>query len=651
LGDLNRFQMRFIALRQQMIADGIRNELPFHSKDLNTLFERVKCEGASFVKVTLPLLGRALDYCLVSGKFTCPGNFSVKRNTCLPRLFYGIFSRIIDDQGDLRGEPCTLSIFYLRQILLFDSKLISEPTKEQKNLAVAGFVDRQWELSKVRIDTNDPVLLRAQWLLGRVLRTLDLTDIRPGHGPGVVAERLNHEERWDFKTWPAKAERYYPYVKYGIPSMIASLSRGVGVPLLKKMRTRCCLVPKDFRGPRLISAEPTVNQYLQQGQMKAIMQYVANNKYLSRSIRLRDQTHNQKLAQSSYRDGTVTLDLSDASDTVSAALVWFLLAKLPLLRRQLMATRSDLLCYNNTEVRIVAFAPMGSATCFPIESLVFWALTIASLGHVRSLSGHPDELGSLSYDIAIFGDDIVVPEDALSTLLATLRKVGCKPNMSKTCWATPFRESCGTEWFAGSDVTIIRNRRYNYDNQRKFSDHPVLLGLQRKFFLCGLFSTAKLCETWAREIYPVLTVPISKYPLSITGRDSYGESVDSFAGTFLRGYRGSFRCKLITEKFAGTLRTHLEGESEDTSYFLRSAFAIDSYPVALGWEIDHCVNLPTRWRKSYQRLEFRAPRIFQDSWDWQSDGYSRLFARLSSDLTERFAHRDRKIKMAWSFFP
>jgi hypothetical protein len=50
-------------------------------------------------------------------------------------------------------------------------------------------------------------------------------------------------------------------------------------------------------------------------------------------------------------------------------------------------------------------------------------------------------------------------------------------------------------------------------------------------------------------------------------------------------------------------------------------------------------------------LEFRAPRIFQDSWDWQSDGYSRLFARLSSDLTERFAHRDRKIKMAWSFFP
>jgi hypothetical protein len=633
-----------------MIADGIRNGLPFHDKDLLYLAERLNKEGTSFIQVTLPLLGRALDHSLVTGRFTLPANFAMKRNTRLPRFLYQLFERVLDQEGNLREEPCTLTIYFLRQLLLFDAKLITEPTSQQKQTAVKGFIKRQNDLRKIRLDVNDPVLLRAQWLLGRVLRTLDLSTIAPGHGPGVVAERLTREERWDFTSWPKKAERYYPYLVYGTLSMRASLERGIGVRLLNEMSTRCCLVPKDFRGPRLISAEPTVNQYLQQGQMRKIMQYVDHHKVLSQSIRLRDQTHNQKEAKNAYKDGKITLDLSDASDTVSTALVWFLFAKLPLLRRQLMSTRSDFMEFENQKIRIVAFSPMGSATCFPIESLVFWALTIASLGHVRSLSGHPDGLESLSVDVSIFGDDIIVPADAASTLLYTLRKVGCSPNMSKTCMETPFRESCGTEWFNGSDITIIRNRRYHYADKGKFSDHPVLLGLQRKFFLCGLYSTAKLCERWAKEIYPVLTIPISKYPLLIHRGSSTRASSDALERDLLRGSRGSFRCKLISERFQRSLCDD-PSDIQIDPYFARDSFAVDSYNVSLGWDFDHCVNLPIRWNRDYQRLEFRAPRVFQSSSCWKSDGYARLFARLSSDLTERFVHRDRKIKMAWSNFP
>jgi len=650
LGNLKSFQMRFVALRQQIVADGIRNQVPFHDKDLLSLSERIEKEGTSFYEVTLPLLGRALDKGLVTGTFICPSNFAVKRNTRLPRLCYSVFKQIFDDEGYLIVEPFIPSISYLRQFLLFDSKLISEPNAKQKETAVQGFIRRQAELSKVRLPIDNPVLRRARWLLGEVLSGLDLTVIDPGHGPGSVAEKFDHERRWDFREWPLKAERVYPYVTYGTPSIRAALTRGVGVPLLKIMKTRCCLVPKDFRGPRLISAEPTVNQYLQQGQMKAIMRFVESHPLLKRSIRLRDQTYNQMKAQSSYADGTVTLDLSDASDTVSVALVWYLLGRLPKLRRQLMSTRSDVMTFNGQDIRLIAFAPMGSATCFPVESLVFWALSMASLGHVRSLSGHPDERESLSSDIAVFGDDIIIPEDALSTLVHTFSIVGCSANMSKTCFQTPFRESCGTEWFNGSDVTIIRNRRYHYEERKNISNYPVLLALQRKFFLKGLYSTAKQCELWAKEIYPVLTVPIASYPLQLNG-EPFGSS--AFAEEFrrlLRDVRGSLRCKLIAERFDGSDGLVLT-DGSDYSFFFRQRFAADSYPVSIGWSAERCSNLPIRWNRDYQRLEFRIPCIIQTARDWMTEGYSRLFARLSSDSTERFVNRDRKIKMTWVYHP
>jgi len=442
LGDLKSFQERVIALRHAIANDGVSNGVPFHDKDLTTLTERLESEGASFIEVTLPLLGKALDLGLVTGHFSCPANFAMKRNTRLPMFLHGCFASMFDNDGLLRPKSSPSIIYYTRQFLLLDAKLVKEPTPKQRSTAIQGFKDRQNTLRKVRIQTDHPVILRAKSLLGVVLRTLDISNIEPGHGPGSVAEKLDREERWDFKAWPSKAERFYPYIVYGTHSLRASLERGSGIPLIKEMNTRCVLVPKDFRGPRLISAEPTVNQYLQQGQMRAIMQYVDTHDVLSRSLKLRDQTRNQRMASTSHDHGLATLDLSDASDTVSTVLVWHLLAEVPQLRRHLMSTRSDNLVYEGEKVKIVAFAPMGSAVCFPMESLVFWSLTMASLMLVRPRHSYTcRETGKLTYhewicelssSIGIFGDDIIVPEDALGVLIGTLETVGCKPNLSKT---------------------------------------------------------------------------------------------------------------------------------------------------------------------------------------------------------------------------
>lgn len=631
LGDLKSFQARYIALRQQMFADGLGFGLPLHSKDLTTLLERVESEGASFAKVTLPQLGKALDQGLVSGHFACPANFRLKGTTRLPTFMFSLFREVFhEEDGAVRHSGCENSIQFLRQFLLFDSKLFTEPTRQRKEQAVDEFADRMRALRKVRIDKTHPVLLRAQKLLSVALAGLDLSDIVPGHGPGAVAEKLDRFARWEFNSWPAKAERYYPYHMYGASSLRAILERGIGIPLTKVSVTRCCLVPKDFKGPRLISAESTVTQYLQQGQMKAIMGYIARNPLLRASIKLNDQTFNQKAAQEAHSLGQATLDLSNASDTVSVPLVWFLLAGVPRLRRYLMATRSDYLRYEDRLIRIPAFAPMGSATCFPVETLVFWALAMAS---VELTSLHPrtnkrtGSYRSIARSVQVFGDDIILPSSALDTLVGTLLSVGCQPNMSKTCWKTPFRESCGSEWWYGKDVSLIRNRSVQYERLNRH-DYPNVVDLQKKFFLRGYYGTAELLSEWANEIWPTPTVSIRHFLPGVLPR------------------RTDF----------------LLGEVANLDFFAREAVPLGRFSGLIGWHNEVPLKLMVdshgrgsskriRFNRGLQRLEFRHPQVIQMTRVWESGGYPRLLARLLLDSSERIAIRDRKVKMAWSYLP
>jgi hypothetical protein len=673
LGDLNSFQARYLALHRSIIDDGIRVGIPFCDKDLQTLAERLKSEGTSFGKVTLPLLGKALDQGLVSGRFEPIANFATKRETCLPNLCHPVFRMIFEKDGLVRLDPCVKSIQFLRQFLLLDGKLIAEPNAKQKELTVQGFKDRQDALRKIRIPVGHPVLERARWLLGSVLRHLDLSDIQPGHGPGIVSEGKDHHERWDFTSWPAKAERCYPYGLYGAHSFRASAASGKGIRLSRYNFTKCCLVPKDFKGPRLISAESTAMQYLQQGQMKKLMQYIDRHPILSRSIRLRDQTFNQKKAMTSVKDDTATIDLSNASDTVSACLVWYLLADVPNLRRQLMSTRSDYMFYKGSSprehrlIKLIAFAPMGSAVCFPVETLVFWSLTMASLMLVRPrLEKKPhlrpygrrfapfqSSVSEMASEIRVFGDDIIAPKDCISTLVTTLTSVGCSVNTSKTCYMTPFRESCGSEWFNETDVTIIRNRRFNYEADLNIKDYPVLLGLQRKFFLRGLYNTAELVGRWAREIFPTCTVSIQHYRATsmedgnpITFLDNRGDDGR------IRRLGNSLQCaqEIHLRRVFGINPDGLPSD-HDSNFFTRNGFPLDTFPCLLGWDNSVDSGLPVRWNGRYQRMEFRCPTEYQNCRAWPSEEYPRLFARLLNDVSDRFAIRDRKIKMAWSYLP
>jgi hypothetical protein len=234
------------------------------------------------------------------------------------------------------------------------------------------------------------------------------------------------------------------------------------------------LQPKDAEVDRVTFSEPWLNAIAQQGLSAIMVPYL--RKW---GITLHDQSKNQKMAcrASGVKDFTLshaTIDLTDASNCVLTVLVkdlfprdWFEL---------LDAARTHLLHVDGQDIDSPMFVSMGNATTFPIECLVFGALTRAC---IRVTNGFV-----ASRDYAIYGDDIVVPVTASLLLTEVLSFCGFLVNRSKSYYHGWFRESCGADWLGGLDVRPV----YLKDNlsyptarmslfnriQRKTPDSPVL---------------------------------------------------------------------------------------------------------------------------------------------------------------------------------
>jgi hypothetical protein len=146
--------------------------------------------------------------------------------------------------------------------------------------------------------------------------------------------------------------------------------------------------------------------------------------------------------------------MSMASDTLSIELVrqllpeeWFnLLDNL----RSLRGVMGD------DEVPYAKFSSMGNGFTFQLESMIFYALTLAVAKHLGFPLRDTDERCS---NIAVYGDDIIVPAGMALVLVDVLAFTGFKLNDDKSFLFGPFRESCGTDWFEGRDVRPLFLKR------------------------------------------------------------------------------------------------------------------------------------------------------------------------------------------------
>jgi len=208
------------------------------------------------------------------------------------------------------------------------------------------------------------------------------------------------------------------------------------------------------------------------------------------------------MAQSGSHNGDLaTLDLSEASDRVSNQHVRAMLADYPELLWAVDACRSRKADVpGHGVIRLAKFASMGSALCFPMESMVF--LTIIFLGIERELNTLLSRKQCELYSgrVRVFGDDLVVPRDDVLSVVDELSAFGHKVNISKSYWIGRFRESCGREYYDGHDVSIVKVREVLPTRRQDASGVISAVSLRNQFYWSGLWKSADWMDTYLRKV-------------------------------------------------------------------------------------------------------------------------------------------------------
>lgn len=370
----------------------------------------------------------------------------------------------------------------MRQICLLTYKSKSnEVTTEQEERAIAGFSSRNATCQKLseahyRLLSRDSgpagkTIVIARLLINIILDRCDWSNIQPSHGPGAVSDAKRGLDKWkvlDGRT-SRLCDKFYPLAEYfsPTPDLFDYKSASYADPYCK-----LAIVPKDRRGPRVICTQPVGLMWIQQGQWKSMKRAIETagilrtnraiiNPDIGCSIKFDKQQQNGSLALESSRTREfATIDLSDASDLISWGLVRFLLNKRN--RQFLAASRATHVKINKDLVKLHMFAPMGSAVCFPVETLVFWGIAAAAtLVHrgvtYEHLVGCAEKfLRANLNEVFVFGDDVLVRREACKFVCERFLDVGFKPNQRKTFSEGFYRESCGVDAFYGHELKIVR---------------------------------------------------------------------------------------------------------------------------------------------------------------------------------------------------
>lgn len=449
---------------------------------------RYASEGLGFLTKTLPRLGKALDRALSSNDpFSATGiRFRTLPDSELPRFLGEFWKRIFDSSGMVLPDSCAESVRVLRQVLYLFYKYKLPYTDEQEQNIIDRFEKTEDEISthsdllRTRCSTEAPsgnystyrrrnkiaksvveVAREARYLLSDVFAFFDPTDICPSHGPGAVStgERLSGKYVWT--NVPRRITTMYPFDAYFCASIGAVCDNYQHFPNVDdgESSAKVILVPKDSRGPRLISCEPLAFQWIQQGLGRAIVRHVEayfneDRPGRHKQVNFTDQQPNQVGALLGSQSGKyATLDLNEASDRVSVDLVRLLFPEHLLCYLEACRSLSTRLPSGKI-LTLRKFAPMGSALCFPILALTVWSILTAAA---------PD--ADTRDRILVYGDDVVVPAAFAANAIEQLEAFGLKINRDKSCTSGLFRESCGMDAYKGECVTPVRLRTV-------WSSHP-----------------------------------------------------------------------------------------------------------------------------------------------------------------------------------
>jgi hypothetical protein len=391
----------------------------------------------------------------------------------------------------------------LNQWVVFDSKM-NLLSLDLTTECCADYLTFEREHHYHRPSEIDVLRLVAREMYGNFV----ITDypFRPRHGNGASVEvRRAESAPWTKNRQFRYDSEIITYLRYRCPD--TDWRRLLFYPYKGLDRTcQLVCVPKSTTKNRTISKEPTTLQYLQQDVRRALDDYFCSHPELQ--IDLHDQSFSRHLAVEGSATGSyATIDLSNASDSVSVGLVEDIFDGLPILY-PLLATRSTHCDVKSNDgsiaerIELRKFAPMGSSTCFPVETMIFTIICEAS---VRLTTGRR----SRGINYRVYGDDIVIRSEYAAQVVCLLRDCGFTVNDRKSFGyggveSHRFREACGVEALDGVDITPVRVSRRLVSMSHNDSDRQAGLGVgivdfYNRLYLSKLWTTRRALTYWLSQ--------------------------------------------------------------------------------------------------------------------------------------------------------
>jgi hypothetical protein len=466
---------------------------------LQKVRNRYAREGSSFLTKTLPRLGKALDRALTGEVPLNSVGWRKLPNSQLPIFMGELFQRIFSHDGWILPTSSVKCIADMRQLCALFGKYELPYSEKQEQRVLQAFEGTENELKQYTgACTKDSTCLhsdigcgnafcwktsgrtaaqycriihKAKAALEELFLDFDEKAIVPRHGPGAVSTKEKASSKYRWSVIPDRIRETYPLDAYFFASLNAVCDKYNRLEFERidgsEVPAKIVLVPKDSRGPRVISEECLANQWTQQGLRIALYKHVERHPLTRHSVHFTDQRPNQlgallgsqEIVQSERFDCQMgkptkrlmigkyaTLDLKEASDRISLPLVRLLFPRKILTALENCRSLSTTLPGNKT-ITLIKYAPMGSALCFPVLALSIWALLYA---------GSTD--ADARESILVYGDDVVVKTAEAENAITLLESFGLKINRDKSCVRGFFRESCGVDAYKGHNITPVRFR-------------------------------------------------------------------------------------------------------------------------------------------------------------------------------------------------
>lgn len=301
----------------------------------------------------------------------------------------------------------------------------AEAKCRETNKRLNDLMDGKLNIDSKIFATLERAVKLIKQILGPVPQALNFK-----FGPGVTSYVKKHV------TLPKKYSSEIDVT----PQLFCNLLDIIGPVWARELKTvnlvkgcKIAFVPKDAKTDRTIGIEPHISGYVQLG----------IGGYLRERFRPwvnldTGQEVNRFLASVADDWRLATVDLKSASDTISRALIWYLLPEEWAMLLDKCRSQHFTLTGDQQLHEFEKFSSMGNGFTFELESIIFYALARAC--------------GSNRHLTAVYGDDIICEAAVFEHLQEVLNMCGFTVNWDKSFCRSAFYESCGSDFFNGVNV-------------------------------------------------------------------------------------------------------------------------------------------------------------------------------------------------------